>query len=245
MSDFTTEFLDTMRAAGFVPRDGKIHADDKWHPAYYGDERGNKCTGAYTMKVVDGSFAIGCFFTRKDPDNKHNWHSSSGETMTAEERRAQKEKLAAYERKKREEEDRKYKRLSGLLTTAYKNLPKVKAGKIGKNDYLERKGIQPHGIKYRSKGWELIIPLYNPDGTVSTVQRIIPNGGKFLFSGGKKKGAYFPFVKKGDSFDIILICEGFATGATLREATGLPVAAAICRGVDRERRFDRCHRADL
>lgn len=222
-----------MRAAGFVPKDGKVHADDRWHPAYYGDERGTKCTtGAYTMKVVDGNFAIGCFFTRKDPDNKHKWHSNSGEKLSSEERKARKDRMEAYEREKKEEEAKTQERLTRRLTAVYKSLPKfsAKPSHAKHNQYFERKGVQDHGLKFRAKGNEIIVPLYAPDGRVTTIQRITPQGGKFLFVGGKKKGSYFPFVKKGEDFSIILIAEGIATGATIREATGLPVAAAIDSG---------------
>lgn len=225
MTDFISEFHDAMRAAGFSPKDGKVKADDKWHPAYYGDERGAKCTGAYTMKIVDGNFAIGCFFTRKDPDNKHKWHSNSGETLTSAQRRENKAKLEAYEKEKREEEARRHEKITQLLSRAYKSLPKT-----SKHEYLMRKGVKPHGIKTRKKGGELVIPLYAPDGRVSTIQRITKTGGKYLFTGGKKAGSYFPFATKEDDLSTILICEGFATAATVREATGFPCVAAIDSG---------------
>jgi len=229
LSDFIEEFHSALVAAGFNPINGVIKADDQWHPCLYGDERGTKCSGAYTIKIVDGDFAIGCYFTRKDPDKKFKWHSKSSVKMTSEERRARKKRMEEHEAEKMIELERKHKRLALMLTAAYKKLPKYNPEKW-EHKYLERKGIQPHGIKYRHKGKELIIPIYGPDGRVFTVQRITQEGRKFLFTGGKKKGCYFPFTKKGEDFRLILICEGFATGATIRQATGLPVAAAIDSG---------------
>jgi len=177
------------------------------------------------MKIVDDNFAIGCFFTRKDPDNKNNWHSSNADEMTAEQRRANKAKLEANEKEKAEQEKKRHDKIARLLTKVYKNLS-VNNG----HEYLTRKGIEGHGIKSRKKGQELIIPCYGADGRVYTVQRITKQGGKFLFAGGRKKGSYFPFVKKGEDLSVILICEGFATAASVRQATGKPTVAAIDSG---------------
>lgn len=231
MTDFISEFLEHLRDNNYIPKDGKVVADDKWHPAYYGEERGAKCTGAYTMKIVDGNFAIGCFFTRKDPDKKNKWHSrfSSDLRMTATDRAERNRRMKEYEEEKRKREEKADKRFVLRITAAYKKLPKYADLKLS-HRYLERKGITDHGIRYRKKGHELIVPFYAPDGRVQTVQRITSDGGKFLFKGGKKKRAYFPFVKRGENLSTILLCEGFATGATIRQATKLPVAACIDSG---------------
>jgi len=230
LSDFIAEFLDALTAAGFTPKDGKVIADDKWNDAYCEGDKRNNPHGTYTLKIVDESFAIGCFMDRRDQDKKFKWHSKSAVKLSPEERRERKRRLEQYEKEKQEAEDKKHLRLALLLTKAYKKLPKFEKETYPENSYLERKGIDPHGIKFRAKGNELIVPVYGADGRVYTIQRINDRGGKYLFLGGRKKGGYFPFVKKGESFETILLCEGFATGATIRQATGLPVAAAIDSG---------------
>lgn len=230
MSDFIAEFHDALTAAGYTPVDGKVVANDEWHPAYItGDKRG-KPHGAYTIKICDDNSAMGCFFDRRDQDNKIGWHSKSGEKLSPEERKERKRRIEKYQKEKQEAEDKKHLRLALLLTKAYKKLPKFELTTDLENSYLSRKGIEAHGIKFRQKGCELIVPVYGADGRVYTVQRINSQGGKYLFIGGRKKGGYFPFVKKGESFETILLCEGFATGASIRQATGLPVAAAIDSG---------------
>ena len=92
------EFRDALRAAGFEPK-GKIIADDKWYPAYYMGEK-KSCSGTYSMKICDDGFAIGCYFTRKNPDNKFNWHSAKGEKLSAEERKKINKQIKAEQRKK-------------------------------------------------------------------------------------------------------------------------------------------------
>lgn len=226
MSDHITSFLDAMAKDGFRPKNGSVQADDRWHPAYYGAEKGAKATGAYTIKIVDGDFAIGCYFTRKSDTQKFNWHSRSGEAMTPEEKRLIKAQIEQAQREREIKEQKRQKRVADRLTRFYKNLPPFK----GEHPYLKKKGIKSHGIKLRVKGNELIVPCYGPDGKVWTIQRITTRGSKYLFKDARKKGSYFPLANAKDSFDTILLCEGFSTAASVRQATGLPVVAAIDSG---------------
>jgi len=230
MLDLIDEFHSALIAAGFNPKDGKLIADNKWQPAYMEGDSRNKPHGAYTMKIAGADFAYGCYMDRRDQDKKYSWHSKSRTKLTAQERKERNKHIKEYEEKKTEALEKKHKRLARLLTKAFKNLPKLNLERPNKNLYCQRKQIEAHGIKFRPKGNEVIVPVYGADGLVYSIQRITPDGKKFLFIGGKKKGNYFPFVKKGEDLGIILICEGFATGATIRQATGLPVAAAIDSG---------------
>ncbi|MBT4330583.1 MAG: topoisomerase [Gammaproteobacteria bacterium] len=85
--------------------------------------------------------------------------------------------------------------------------------------YLLRKSIQPHGTRvYHSA---LVLPVVGLDGTISTLQFIADNGEKRLLSNGQKSGYSIP-VNGLLSLEMvqpqqIVICEGWATGATLAE----------------------------
>lgn len=230
MSDFEKEFHEALIAVGYNPVDGKVIADDEWHPCLLEGDKRSDPHGSYSLKINSADFAFGCYFDRRDQGTKYSWHSKSDVKLSSREISERKRQLREYEARKEAERDKKHSRLASLLTKVYKKLPRFDEKRAKHNTYCQRKNILPHGIRFRSKGKELIIPIYGPDGRVFSVQRIVPDGGKFLFSGGKKKGNYFPFVKKGEDLSIILICEGFATGATIRQATGLPVAAAIDSG---------------
>jgi putative DNA primase/helicase len=225
MTDFLQEFQSAMLEKGFEPKDGKIVADDKWHAAYFRGDKKAWPTGTYSMKIVDGNFAIGCFFTRKDHDNKHKWHSKNGEKLTPEERKAFKKRIDEHNKSKERAEDKKQARIADRLTKFFKALPSVE-----EHPYLTKKGIKAHAIKHRIKGNELIIPCRGTDGKIWTVQRILADGSKFLFTGGRKRGSYFSFATSKEKLDIFILCEGYATGATIREATALPVIAAIDSG---------------
>jgi putative DNA primase/helicase len=60
------------------------------------------------------------------------------------------------------------------------------------------------------------------------VQRILPNGGKW-FRKGRAGGLYSPIGDLTNPTQILL-CEGWATGATLHEASGSPVLCAMNAG---------------
>lgn len=95
--------------------------------------------------------------------------------------------------------------------------------------YLTRKKIKPHGIYQKFE--ELIVPLRTTN-TFWSYQRIKPDGSKFFRKGGRTKGCYFPIGGPAPDGSIprILVCEGFATGASLHEATDLPVGVAFTAG---------------
>jgi len=91
--------------------------------------------------------------------------------------------------------------------------------------YLKQKGIGSHGAWQRET--ELVLPIYDETGQVCSLQFIDGDGGKRFLPGGKVSGGHFPIGRLGD---VLYICEGFATGASLREATGAAVAVAFNAG---------------
>ncbi len=93
--------------------------------------------------------------------------------------------------------------------------------------YRVKKGVRTHNL--RQRGGLLIVPLFDAFGLLWNVQRIAADGGKRFKKGGRVAGLYSPI---GDFTEprTILICEGWATGATLHEETGHPVLCAMNAG---------------
>jgi putative DNA primase/helicase len=91
--------------------------------------------------------------------------------------------------------------------------------------YLKRKGIKAHGVRLH-RGC-LVVPLRDLNGELFTLEFISPEGGKTYLSGGSKTGCYFAI---GEPAGTICIAEGFATAASIHEATGLAVVAAMDAG---------------
>ena len=95
--------------------------------------------------------------------------------------------------------------------------------------YLEAKGVDAFGVK--QDGLNLIIPVRNVDGEMRGFQAIAPDGQKAFARGIEKKGNFHLIGEDKDlSQGEILLCEGYATGASLHMATDMPVAVAFDAG---------------
>lgn len=97
--------------------------------------------------------------------------------------------------------------------------------------YLVRKRISPHGARVNSLG-HLVIALYDIYRNISSVQFIKDNGDKLFLTSGRKTGCFAAIGARsfGGAHDKLLICEGFATGASLFEDTGCQVIIAFDAG---------------
>lgn len=91
--------------------------------------------------------------------------------------------------------------------------------------YLIRKGIGPEGL--RAAGSALLVPMRDDAGRLHNVQKIQANGIKRFLTGGRVRECYASIGRPGNHF---LLCEGWATGASLHAATGLPVAVCFSAG---------------
>jgi len=92
----------------------------------------------------------------------------------------------------------------------------------GKHEYLINKDIQAFGL--RQSGNQLLVPTRDADSALWSLQTITPNGEKRFKAGGKKTG-HFHLI--GAIEDRIIICEGYATAASIHQAIGDAVAVAF------------------
>lgn len=88
-------------------------------------------------------------------------------------------------------------------------------GKPGSHPYLQAKRI--NGYTSRVRGFMLVLPIYDFDGRLWSLQFIDDEGQKRFLSGGRKRGCFIPVHGRFGS-QRTLICEGFATGASLAES---------------------------
>ncbi|MBK7252207.1 MAG: toprim domain-containing protein [Gammaproteobacteria bacterium] len=73
----------------------------------------------------------------------------------------------------------------------------------------------------------LLVPVRDSSGRLMSLQRIGPDGEKRFFYGGHVAGGYFIIGAPGDT---VCIAEGYATAASIHEATGHAVAVAFNAG---------------
>jgi phage/plasmid primase-like uncharacterized protein len=92
--------------------------------------------------------------------------------------------------------------------------------------YLEKKRIGSEQLRVDDRG-SLIVPMRDRDGILKNIQRISADGVKKFFGPSAGLSWQAPLVPAdGD----LVLCEGVATGATLRKLTGLTVWAALTAG---------------
>lgn len=94
----------------------------------------------------------------------------------------------------------------------------------GHNAYLEKKGVAQHGCK--CEGDKLLVPIYDSDGEILSVQTIAPDSAKRFQAGAKVMGGRFNL---GVHFGRTIVCEGYATGASIFEATADQVSIAFSK----------------
>lgn len=172
-----------------------------------------------TFPDGDGA-AFGCWRSGES----FTWQRANGHAPTPAERKAWREKAAAASKQAEAERERDYQdaaRTARAQWAESKPLPPDFA-------YLTRKGIEPHGARLSTDG-RMMLPVHGADGEIQSLQFIAADGSKRFHPGGRIAGGWLMLgtVSPGDP---VLICEGFSTGASLREATGYPVMLAFAAG---------------
>lgn len=222
MTDAIEQFLQHMKDVGCAPSDPAcVEADDKFHRYHVeGDKPGIK-NGSYKLSVAPDGFGFGFCMTFKEGVS-HGWHTKSSRKFTAEEK-ADHKKRTDQVRRQRESE-----RVAAEAIAADRSARMWKrASKVGSTAYSERKGILLHGARV----WRdlIIVPVRRGPDLVS-LQFISPDGSKRFLRDGPIEGAYFSLATSKDDLGHIGIVEGYATGCTVRQATGLPVICAFNAG---------------
>lgn len=153
-----------------------------------------------------------------------------------EQARAEADRLAAEKRQRHEAQEVEYRRRADQAARDARELW-AGASESGESPYLQRKGVQGHGVRYLAGagGSTLLVPMRDAAGELQNVQRIAPakpadgNPEKRFMAGGRKTGL-FHLIGQVEGADALLIAEGYATAATLHEASRRPVAVAFDAG---------------
>jgi len=95
--------------------------------------------------------------------------------------------------------------------------------------YAIRKQVKTHNCKVNGKG-NLIVPLVDIDGKLWNIQEIHADGYKPFLEGGRVNGCFHVLGEIIDRNQIICIAEGYATAASIFEATGYATVIAFNSG---------------
>lgn len=161
----------------------------------------------------------GAFGTWKE-EKKHQWRADIGRELTAV------ESMKVAERLRIAAELRDTLREQKHQQTAESCQQLWEAAEAAPEDhrYLQKKQVGSHGIKI-SKDGRLMLPLFTPEGELSTLQYIAESGKKLFHSGGKAGGCFW-WLGDLNSGKRVYIAEGYATAASIYEVTGEPVVIA-------------------
>lgn len=95
------------------------------------------------------------------------------------------------------------------------------------HNYLLAKKVQPHGL--RQSGEHLLIPLRDAKGELFGIQTIAPDGSK-RFNPGASVAGHYHLIGSVEAGVPVYLAEGYATAATIHEATGAAVVCAFNAG---------------
>lgn len=215
--DTIAEFRAAMRDAGMTPPD-VIEADGQLHRFHVEGDKAGSRNGYYVLHL-DGR-AAGMFGSWKT-GLRSTW-VAKGKRMTEAERQSfakliEVARLKAHAERRAEHEAR--------ATEARAEWAAAEPASPA-HPYLLKKAVKPHNLHQR--GGLLIVPLFDAFGLLWNVQHIQADGGK-RFKPGRAGGLFSPIGGFTDPCTI-LICEGWATGATLHDETGHPVLCAMNAG---------------
>lgn len=217
MTDYIQRFRQVIEAAG-LEAPAEICADGKLHRFSTNGRRGDD-SGWYVLHD-DGSPAgsFGCWRSGL----QSTWCAKPERELSDSERQAMRERVKAMQRQRAAEQARIHEQARNMAAASL-----VQSEPVTQHPYLTAKGIKPHGAK--ALEGRLVIPMRDAAGTLHSLQTIGPDGGKRFMPGGRVSGCYFS-IGNPNGAAALCIAEGFATGASIHEATGLPLAVAFNAG---------------
>lgn len=240
--DVIAQFRDAMASSGIPVDASKIIADGKIHRIHVeGDSPGSK-NAWYVLHIDEHpAGAYGCN-KRLGSDGKLSWSLKGAKPLTQEERRAFAQRMAKQKAQREAEERARHEAAATRANELWEA-----AEPADEHPYLSRKGVGPHGLRVGRWTVEnddgkvtlvsdnaLLIPLRDKGKRIRSMQAIFPNKknplrrDKDFLRNGPKQGLFYTIGKPVSG--VILICEGFATGASLHEATGHAVVVAFDTG---------------
>jgi putative DNA primase/helicase len=212
------EFRQAISDSGIIPPPSII-GDGEIHRFYVkGDKSGTK-NGWYVFHPEFPAF--GSFGSWKQ-DMKEKWEDAATNFISTTEK-------AAYTAKKEvayQELEDKQKKVHLECKTKFEEIWKITEYATEAHSYLHKKNVKAYGIKVLNGS--LIIPVMDISLSVMGWQNITADGYKHFETGTHKKGNSF-LIGDGKA-DVLVICEGYATGASIHEATGYDVAVAFDAG---------------
>lgn len=220
-ADFIADFHAEMTKAG-LDYSGQIHADGKLHRFRSGDDKDDSAW--YILYPPDPipAGAFGCW--RRGISEKVCLKNGNDLKPNDEEWKKVKNRFKEADQQREADEQERHKSAQQRAQIILeKGVPA-----FADHAYLTKKRVGVLGDLVASKTGELLLPLRDHEGTLHSLQTITPNGEKRFLPGGRISGCFYVINVRTDC--PVIICEGYATGCTIFEATGWCVVCAMNAG---------------
>ncbi|MDR6536967.1 toprim domain-containing protein [Variovorax soli] len=209
-------FLKAIVAAG-MQSPAEIHGDGRIHRFSPTGKRSDDA--AWYVLHLDGVPA-GAFGNWRD-GLVQCWCAKAEREMSAIERKAMDQRIDAMRRQRDAEMRRRHAEAAAAAAVRW-----ASALPAQQHPYLSCKGVRSHGVRVEA-GHTLLVPMRDTEGRLHSLQTISPDGDKRFLRGGRVRGCYHAIGRPSGK---LVVCEGFATGATIHEDTGSAVAVAFNAG---------------
>lgn len=206
------QLIDAIRDAGLEPPDsiildGKLH---RFRSGGKGHGKGGDKPGWY-IAFADGIPAgrFGCWRSGIE----QSWRADVGRQYTPADEMAFARRMAEASAVREAERAK----LREAVAETVESIWAACTAAAPDHPYLARKGVKTHGSRVTGDG-RLVVPMYAPDGHLSSLQYISADGTKLYHAGGQTGGC--SWVVGTPDQPMTYIAEGFATAATVAEASG-------------------------
>jgi len=213
------QFENALRDAGLDLPDKPIEFDGKMHRF----KSGTKGTPGYDKSgwyIIFGNGIPAGQFGCWRSGIVANWRAEVSRQISPADEMAFARRMAEAKAAREIEQARKHEVAADVVDTIWSDC----IGASPDHPYLKRKGIAPHGARVTGDG-RLVVPLYDQDGTLASLQYIDSEGGKLYHPGGQTGGKFWVLGSM-DEPGSIYVAEGFATAATIHQVTSRPVVVA-------------------
>ncbi|MES3040402.1 MAG: DUF3631 domain-containing protein [Pseudomonadota bacterium] len=220
-NDYLYRFRAAMREAG-IETEAAIQADGLLHRFRVAGDKAATYNGWYVLYLEGLNAGVfGCW----KRGVSETWYAKPPIPMTDSERQALNERIEDSKRERGAEQARKH---AECKSNAKRLWSEAGEHVSADHPYLIAKGVQAYGLRQLRD--DLLVPVRSDDGELVGLQFIHPDGTKRFLTGTSKVGSYHRIASVGSDLSRVLICEGYATGASLNEASGCAVAIAFDAG---------------
>ncbi len=192
----------------------------------------HRCGTEKTPNGHDGAYIIhldppaSVWWQNWQTGREGTWCAKDGKRLSEKEREALTQRIAEDRRKAEEDRQKRYVEAAQKAETLWKDATPIEGREYG---YLKMKGVQSYGL--RVCNGVLTVPVYGENGNLQSLQFIRNDGVKRFLTGGKMSGGFFSIRAKDKSKNgILCLCEGYATAASIHEATGFALLVAFNAG---------------